>query len=65
LVFERGILAAVFFFLLGHRFSEFAAAPQFFDTVLPWRKMDSFPGDYYSYKCRSGKKSSDIFNDYL
>jgi hypothetical protein len=25
----------VFFFLLGHRFSEFAAAPQFFDTVLP------------------------------
>jgi hypothetical protein len=27
--------------------------------------MDSFPGDYYSYKCHSGKKSSDIFNDYL
>jgi hypothetical protein len=27
--------------------------------------MDSFPGDYYGYKCRSGKKSSDIFNDYL
>jgi hypothetical protein len=27
--------------------------------------MDSFPGDYYGYKCHSGKKSSDIFNDYL
>jgi hypothetical protein len=27
--------------------------------------MDSFPGDYYGYKCRSGKKSSNIFNDYL
>jgi hypothetical protein len=27
--------------------------------------MDSFLGDYYGYKCRSGKKSSDIFNDYL
>jgi hypothetical protein len=27
--------------------------------------MDTFPGDYYGYKCRSGKKSSDIFNDYL
>jgi hypothetical protein len=27
--------------------------------------MDSFPGDYYGYKCRIGKKSSDIFNDYL
>jgi hypothetical protein len=27
--------------------------------------MDSFSGDYYGYKCRSGKKSSDIFNDYL
>jgi hypothetical protein len=27
--------------------------------------MDSFPGDYYGQRCRSGKKSSDIFNDYL
>jgi hypothetical protein len=27
--------------------------------------MDSFRGDYYGYKCRIGKKSSDIFNDYL
>jgi hypothetical protein len=27
--------------------------------------MDSFLGEYYGYKCRSGKKSSDIFNDYL
>jgi hypothetical protein len=27
--------------------------------------MDSFPGDYYGHRCRSGKKSSDIFNDYL
>jgi hypothetical protein len=27
--------------------------------------MDSFPGDYYGYKCHIGKKSSDIFNDYL
>jgi hypothetical protein len=27
--------------------------------------MDSFPGDYDGYKCRSGKKSSDIFNDFL
>jgi hypothetical protein len=27
--------------------------------------MDSFPGDSYGYKCRSGKKSSDIFNDFL
>jgi hypothetical protein len=27
--------------------------------------MDSFPGDYYGYRCHSGKKSSDIFNDYL
>jgi hypothetical protein len=30
-----------------------------------WYKKDSFPGEYYGYKCRSGKKSSDIFNDYL
>jgi hypothetical protein len=28
-------------------------------------KMDSFLGDYYCYKCRIGKKSSNIFNDYL
>jgi hypothetical protein len=27
--------------------------------------MDSFPGDYYGQRCRSGKKSSDIFNDYF
>jgi hypothetical protein len=27
--------------------------------------MDSFLGDYYGQRCRSGKKSSDIFNDYL
>jgi hypothetical protein len=27
--------------------------------------MDSFSGDYYGYKYRIGKKSSDIFNDYL
>jgi hypothetical protein len=27
--------------------------------------MDSFSGDCYGSKCRSGKKSSDIFNDYL
>jgi hypothetical protein len=27
--------------------------------------MDSFPGDYYGYKCHIGKKASDIFNDYL
>jgi hypothetical protein len=27
--------------------------------------MDSFPGDYYGQRCRSGKKYSDIFNDYL
>jgi hypothetical protein len=27
--------------------------------------MMSFPGDYYGYKCHSGQKSSDIFNDYL
>jgi hypothetical protein len=27
--------------------------------------MDSFLGDYYGYGCHSGKKSSDIFNDYL
>jgi hypothetical protein len=27
--------------------------------------MDSFPGDYYGYRCHKGKKSSDIFNDYL
>jgi hypothetical protein len=28
-------------------------------------KMDSFPRDYYDKRCRSGKKSGDIFNDYL
>jgi hypothetical protein len=28
-------------------------------------EMDSFPGDYYGYRCHSGKESSDIFNDYL
>jgi hypothetical protein len=27
--------------------------------------MESFPGDYYGERCRSGKKSGDIFNDYL
>jgi hypothetical protein len=27
--------------------------------------MYSFPGDYYGYRCHKGKKSSDIFNDYL
>jgi hypothetical protein len=27
--------------------------------------MDSFPGDYYGYRCHKGKKSSNIFNDYL
>jgi hypothetical protein len=27
--------------------------------------MDSFLGDYYGYKCHSGKKLGDIFNDYL
>jgi hypothetical protein len=27
--------------------------------------MDSFSGDYYGYRCHKGKKSSDIFNDYL
>jgi hypothetical protein len=27
--------------------------------------MDSFPGDYYDERCRSGRKSGDIFNDYL
>jgi hypothetical protein len=35
------------------------------DTILPWHKMDSFPGDYYGHRCRSGKKYSDISNDYL
>jgi hypothetical protein len=27
--------------------------------------MDSFLGDYYGQRCRSGKKSGDIFNDYI
>jgi hypothetical protein len=27
--------------------------------------MDSFPGDFYGHRCRSDKKSSNIFNDYL
>jgi hypothetical protein len=27
--------------------------------------MDSFPGDYYGYRCHKGKKSSNIFNDYI
>jgi hypothetical protein len=27
--------------------------------------MESFPGDYYGYRCHSGKKLGDIFNDYL
>ena len=27
--------------------------------------MESFPGDYYGKKCQSGKKSGDVFNDYL
>jgi hypothetical protein len=27
--------------------------------------MDVFPGDYYGHRCRSDKKSSDIFNDYF
>jgi hypothetical protein len=27
--------------------------------------MDSFPSDYYGYRCHSCKKSGDIFNDYL
>jgi hypothetical protein len=27
--------------------------------------MEFFPGDYYGERCRSGKKSGDIFNDYL
>jgi hypothetical protein len=27
--------------------------------------MDSFQRDYYGYRCHSGKKSGDIFNDYL
>jgi hypothetical protein len=27
--------------------------------------MDSFTGDYYGQRYRSGKKSSDIFNDYI
>ena len=27
--------------------------------------MDYFPGDYYGKRCQSGKKSGDIFNDYL
>jgi hypothetical protein len=33
--------------------------------VLPWHKIDSFTGDYYGQRCHSGKKSSDIFNDYI
>jgi hypothetical protein len=36
----------------------------FFSQLLG-HKMDSFPGDYYGQICHSGKKSSDIFNDYL
>jgi hypothetical protein len=28
-------------------------------------KMDYFSGDYYGRRCRSDKKSSNIFNDYL
>jgi hypothetical protein len=27
--------------------------------------MDVFPGFYYGQRCHSGKKFSDIFNDYL
>jgi hypothetical protein len=27
--------------------------------------MDSFPDDCYGQRCRGGKKSNDIFNDYL
>ena len=27
--------------------------------------MDYFPGDYYGKRCQSGKKSGDVFNDYL
>jgi hypothetical protein len=27
--------------------------------------MDSFQSDYYGQRCRSGKKSSDIFDDYV
>jgi hypothetical protein len=27
--------------------------------------MDYFQGDYYGQRCRSGKNSGDIFNDYL
>jgi hypothetical protein len=33
--------------------------------VLPQHKMDVFPDFYYGQRCRSGKKFSDIFNDYL
>jgi hypothetical protein len=66
LVSERAISAVAFFLPTGAPFLRVCChAIVFFDTVLPWRKMDSFPGDYYGYKCHSGKKSSDIFNDYL
>ena len=27
--------------------------------------MTSFSGDYYGKRCQSGKKSGDVFNDYL
>jgi hypothetical protein len=27
--------------------------------------MDSFLGDYYGHRCSSGRKSGDVFNDYL
>jgi hypothetical protein len=27
--------------------------------------MDSFSGDYYGHRCSSGRKSGDVFNDYL
>jgi hypothetical protein len=33
--------------------------------ILHFGMMDSIPGDYYGQWCRSGKKSGDIFNDYI
>jgi hypothetical protein len=49
----------------GAVFSTIVAASQFSGHHFAVAQIDSFLGDYYGYRCHSGKKSSDIFNDYL
>jgi hypothetical protein len=61
----RGISAAAFLSCRGTVAWSLPPRSSFLATILLWYKMDVFLRDYYGHRCSSGRKSGDVFNDYL